>query len=187
MCSCFPNKSNCMCSGAPLSADWLLPTNITFLNAVSLRVKGNLLHSRSDALTIYAVQHRYIITWDAMRSRRFGGRPRIPAAWARRISERPTQHIYLCCSCILNGQRCRGGRGGISRWGRRFSLEGGEQTRLNHGGGEGRGGGGGGGWKQRSGKGVDTRGEDRERRRKSRAEEDAVRSQGRLQGQLSEW
>lgn len=142
-----------------------------------------LMHSLFTLYSIATLSHG--TPWEADV---FGGRPRIPAAWARRISERPTQHIYLCCSCILNGQRCRGGRGGISRWGRRFFfLEGGEQTGLNHGGGEGRGGGGGGGWKQRSGKGVDTRGEDRERRRKSRAEEDAVRSQGRLQGQLSEW
>lgn len=36
-------------------------------------------------------------------------------------------------------------------------------------------------------KGVDTKGEDRERRgKKIRAEEDAVRSQGQPQGQLSE-
>lgn len=39
------------------------------------------------------------------------------------LSER--RNIYLCCSCILNGQCCRGGRWGISRRGRSFFLGGG--------------------------------------------------------------
>lgn len=102
-------------------------------------------------------------------------------------SDRPVQHIQLCCSRNPSGQCCHHERGGRSQRGRSFFWGG--RWGLNYGTGGGRGGRGGWGvWKQGSGKGVDTRGEDREKRKKKvRAEEDAVRSQGRPQGQLSEW